>query len=234
MKTRELIETFDLKFGRKNTGMDRGMHHPQVIIELNRALKFFIEARCVAAQTSDSAREDLKNLYILGKKLESVDRNTEYSVWKYPSDFYKSLSITAYCTCKECNEKIPIQVGSMKAEKKRSMFESRFWSPSYHWKRLYGHESSTGIAIYQGENMSVKEVRMDYYKGHHELHCGSKGTYSYFGKSITKDTELLLDNRAQPETIVDIAILMATRDSGALAEMQAMLTEMSMKETYKA
>lgn len=228
-----LVYDFRRKYDRIVSGANSDIRVVDIIAYLNEAQYLWFESRSHLFEINTRARNELRKFEIKRKKLtpKTLDKNISYI--DYPSDFYRDLAVSVTACCKGCD--IPKEIFVTKTQTDDLSFSRTdpHRMASFEYEQLLGDEAGDRYYIYHEGVMDIKEVYLNYLRKPKEIHAaslvkcsdGSYG-YEYDGKRIGKDSGFEGDSTYASRTIVDIAVLNASRDKGNIQDYQSMLNKL--------
>lgn len=231
IKSTLLQSEFARRFNRINSGSKRYISPPEVDSFLNEAYLLFFENRASLYKTSVLAR---KELGILEEKeipltLQSFNDLSVYG--EIPTNFYKLLRVEAKAKCDSCPE-IRIKASEVKNHEIYEALTDVNWTPSYNYAETYFEISGNKLIVYHNNAFELTEVNIDYLRKPKPIHTPSlayNGSYiDGSGNLVSTDSNLEIDDYRK---IVDLAVLIASRDITDTQEYESQLSKILQTET---
>lgn len=230
IKTTKLHSEFTRRFNRINSGSQRFISPPEIDLFLNEALEIFFENRVALYKTSDLAREELgpleeKNICFTCQKFDS---RSDY--FTLPEKFYKLLRVEAFIKCDDCPE-LAAHTQIITNHDIAEALTDPNWKPSYNYKETFAEMSGDKIITYHNNAFDITKVCIDYIRRPNRIYAPSlsfNGSYiDGSGDIISVDSDLELKTDRK---IVDLAVLIASRDILDVEEFQTQLEKILQTE----
>lgn len=236
--TSKLVYDFKRKFNAINSGKDNEIDLVDIIAYLNEAQEIWFENRCIVSETNQKVRNDLRPVKRVGYcgSCEEIDGRT--CRFDYPDNLYKRLNqiVTAVNDC--CKDEKYIIPRIPSADFSNEARLNPYRQADFYYEQLICQDDSKGLVFFHDGKMEVISVCIDYYFRPPELHapsleeCDGPNYYNYNGVSISKDTNLIFDKTYAANDIVDVAVLLASRDVGDVQGFQSKLNEILKTEGF--
>jgi hypothetical protein len=231
VKSTLLQSEFARRFNRINSGSSRYISPPEVDSFLNEAIQAIFENRAPLYKTSSLAREELRVLEEKNKCFECQEYDDRSVYFKIPEKFYKLLRVEASIKCDDCPE-IRARTQELKNHEIYDALNDVNWEPSYSYSETYFEISKDIIIVYHKGKFDVTKVCIDYLRRPTLIATPSM---AYGGSYINGSGELIsVDvNLELPEyrKIVDLAVLIASRDITDLEEYESQYKKIVSLET---
>jgi hypothetical protein len=223
IKSTELQFEFTRRFNRINSGGKRYISPPVVDSYLNEGQDIFFENRAGVYKTSPLAKEDLRVLEEKQKcfSVKKFDDRSDYIV--LPKNFYKILRVEAKISCPTCPT-ISAKVHEIINHDLAEALIDPNWKPSYNYAETFYEIAGDELIIYHNGEFKIEEVCIDYLRKPNKIYTPSltpdKSYVSASGELISSDSDCELN---QGRKIVDIAVLIASRDLTDVPEYEMQL-----------
>lgn len=228
--TKKLVYDFRRKYNAINSGRNKDIALVDIIAYLNEAYQVWYENRVFVAQTNQKVRNDLRVFKEDHVKLNIKSYTDGSVIAEYPDGIYKRLNQIAVvgktCCPNKDKEVIPRIIESDDLHEAR---HNPFRKADYYFEQLNAIETADGLVLYHDDAMEIKEVHIDYYRKLQELHapsleeCDGEKYYDYCGRIIIKDQDFEGSDTYSANDVVNVAVLMASRDTGDVSGFQTQL-----------
>ncbi len=221
VSTRQLVGDFERKLNSLNTHQGQSYQIVDAINTLNEAWQIVFENNIKLAESDSRYRNNLRQLEKKNVKLQvsQVDNNIYFA--SYPSDMHTRLGhyVTAKCTkkgCSDCKMIVPRLTQSDDMHKNR---QDPYRKANFPWNQLPMDEAGDGLYFYTDGEMELCEVFIDYYRKISRmdapslLKCSISEYYNYDGSAVFLDAPFEVDSTYLARKVVDVAVLMAHRDT---------------------
>ncbi len=188
---------------------------------LTEAQSIFYTNRLALAETSPQIREELRKAEIKDycDKCTLNKKDNKVCIFKYPNDYYRRIRQTANVSCtddRNCKDKT-ITLRIAQSDDISEILTDPFRKPSFEFNEAWADEGSEGLYVYHNNAFTVNNVCISYYKRLPDIAAPSLVEPDKFyiggdGKKVTVDQGFILDNTDAWRVVVDIAVLLATRD----------------------
>lgn len=231
ISSKKLVYDFRRKYNAILSGKNKNIALVDVIAYLNESQEIWFENRVMVAQTNQRVRNDLR-IWKVDKKSIGCTGDEECCNADYPEDLYFRLNqqaIVCHPCCPGVEKRIPLRM--LQSDDLSESMLDPFRKSDFYYEQLNATESSDGLIVYHDGEMEVKDVIIDYYRKPKEIHapsledCDGEYYYDYCGAIVTKDQDFENDNTFSANIVVDIAVLIASRDSNDVQGFQTMLSK---------
>lgn len=237
ISSKKLVYDFRRKFNSINSGKNRDISLVDVVAYLNEAQEIWYENRVSLADINSKVRNDLRVFKETKVELECEDVDDKCCFSKYPDNFYKRLNQVAL-SCNDCCPDFDKEI-IIRINQSDDINESRknpFRQADFFFEQLNGVDGGSGVYIYHDSKMEIKNIFIDYYRKPNEIHapslekCNNGVYYDYCGIVINKDSDFEVDATYAANDVVDIAVLLASRDNGDFQSFQSQLAQILQTE----
>lgn len=199
---------------------------------LNRAIDWVLHELAVNYGKGGYYDDQIAQIVVTDKQLET-SKGTDYVIAKRPSDQLRMLRVSAMVEhvdgCCDPEEAIVvIKSPDMIAEALRG----NFTRPDWRYRQTVAMRTSEGVKVYNGHNLVVNDVKIDYIRDIPSVYAPSEmeGTYKdEDGRTRGVDVDLELDSPFVKAQVEELAVLYALNDAKRLAEFQSQFREMIQK-----
>jgi hypothetical protein len=229
VSSKSLVYDFDLIFDRFKGELKRNIRLEDKMRLLNRAQELYLERFARLAEVNSSARDVLRVLEEKEIVLKPSIKREDFTVFKFPKNFYRLLAKRAVVTKNDCPKK-EIPLITFQTDDLNYGRNNFFWKSSYEWENIIFDEGSKGMYVYHDDKgLKVHNIVIDYYRKPTELHAptmSSKKSYiDWNGVERSLDTNCDLDTNFSPTKIVNIAVLMGRATFGDLQDFRTLLEQ---------
>lgn len=217
---------FKQKANHSSSDYLKSMDVAQIDFYVNEAIDVVISSLIPKAEIDSEIREHLRLLEIKNKSL-TFDRKDGYIVAPYPEDYFKRLRQWVIATNEYCgDQKRTLIVRIIQSDDLSEILKSPNWNPSWDFEETVGDESKDGLHIWE-EGFKIETVLIDYYKKPEGIAAPSLEKCGFYinesGITVSQDKNFELDSTFLWRTIVDVAVLMAERDTSEVRDYQTQL-----------
>lgn len=217
ISARKLIGDFERKLNSLNTFQGKSYQVVDAINILNEAWQVVFENNVKMAEVDSRYRNNLRQLEIKNKKLELKELDSNISFAKYPEDLHTRLNHFVTAKCPDCPCKMIVPRITQSDDLQRTRLDP-YRKASYQWEMLPMDEAGDGLYFYHDGAMEICEVYIDYYRKINEMqapsliNCSVKEYLDFNGNAIKHDVNFDVDSTYLARKVVDVAVLMASRD----------------------
>lgn len=215
----KLVNAFKRKANAYDTGAGQSYDVVDIVNTLNEAYEIFAENTMRIAETSNEARDLIRQLEVKNKELEVTYKGDGVYYAEYPENFFKRLNIIADVKCVDCEcDSKRIVPRIVQSDDLYDALRSPYRKPNFAWEQMLADEAGEGIYIYTGEDIEIESVRISYYKKITRIEapslitCEPYGYVNELGQFVNKDVDFELDSRFAARRVEDIAEILRTRD----------------------
>lgn len=214
----KLVYDFNRKFSATKSGESKTFHTIEIVSYLNEALITWYHNRIKIRELNDRVRNSLKVYEVKNKTLKVEKEDLHTFKVKYPDNYYATNNIVVECTKKDCCDGIykEIQPTVVQSDDLPRARKDVYQKSSFEWERLLADEAGQYLYFYHDGECDAKKVKISYMRQPDLIQAPElcENVYEdYDGKLITQKVDLEVDNDFDANTIVDIAILCASRDT---------------------
>ena len=233
VSARQLIYDFERKLNSLNTFKGQSYQVVDAINILNEAYQVVFENNIKLAEVDSRYRNNLRQLEKKNVKLEvtKVDSNMHFA--KYPPDLHTRLNhyVNARCLkagCEKCKMIVPRITKSDSLHKNR---QDPYRTANFAWEQLPIDEAGDGLYLYTDGKMEICDMYVDYYRKINRIEapslieCTIKEYQDVNGSSIILDSPFDIDSTYIARKVVDVAVLMAHRDTRDVEGYQSQLAK---------
>lgn len=190
---------------------------------INQAKEIILENYNAIVERNKTISNRLKSLEIKNYKLERLSTDDRSTTFKFPEDFYSTLTRRAKGTLQsslypneECLKTIDdIFVHDIQTHKIEESLRDPKWKPDFNWRETFSNEDSKGIHVYHGNKLDIVELYIDYIKWIPDVANVSDAYGTYIasdGETPTEDKHLMIDDPLLWRKFTDVAIFLIKRD----------------------
>lgn len=232
IKSTLLQSEFARRFNRINSGSKRYISPPEVDSFLNEAYLMFFENRASLYKTSILARKELGILEEKEVPL-TLEKFNDLSVFgEIPENFYKLLRVEVKAKCLDDCPEIRLKASEVKNHEIYEALTDVNWTPSYNYAETYFEIAGNKLIVYHNNVLEITQANIDYLRKPKPIHTPSlafNGSYvDGSGNLISADSNLEIDDYRK---IVDLAVLIASRDITDVQEYESQLSKILQTET---
>lgn len=229
----KLQNEFLRRVNKGNTSSNRLFEVPQIDLYLNEGQDIFYENRLSILETNPQVREDLraaeiKNVCLSCKNDKSDNR---VCIVTLPEDYYRRSRQRLLAECKDernCGEK-ELVLKIAQSDDLTEILRDPFRKPSYEYEEAWADEGTKGLYVYHNNAFTVKKVCIDYFRTLPRIATPSLTSSGYYindeGVKVSVDQGYILDTTDSWRKIVDIAALIALRDTSNVQDFQTQLNK---------
>lgn len=227
VESRYLHNELHRRLNRAGTNFSQKLTVDKIDSMLNEALETWVENRVRYAEVNSEFRMQLRDLEEKEVELKITKVTPKYVIAEYPKNLLKPMRHYCLASKDECGEKELI-IRIFQTQKLSESLRDPYLDPSYEFEETIGDESRKGLYVFHNNKFKVDSVLIDYIKKPKPLATPSlteKGFYMKGGVKIDKDSNLELTSTYQAKDIVEIAALIAMRDTQDYAEYESQLSK---------
>lgn len=226
-KSIRCVFEYDLKFDRFKSEYNKNLRLEDKLYFLNEALDTIFRRKVNKfSEASSQYKNELRFFEVKEYELELLKKESKYSIYKLPSNFYKLLRQKTIQSKEDCGKK-DIELILFDTDDLNKALKNPFWKPSFEWEHSICDEGSEGLYVWHDTESNLESVIVDYYRRPDEIHAPSlhpnKKYISWNGEVITKDTKLELENNLS--NVVDLAILNTRASLGDVKDYELQLNK---------
>lgn len=219
VSARKLIGDFERKLNSLNTFQGKSYQVVDAINILNEAWQVVFENNVKLAEIDSRYRNNLRQLEIKNHKLELSQINDKITFAKYPDNLHTRLNhfVTARCESKNCDCKMIVPRITQSDDLQVTRLDP-YRKANFDWEILPMDEAGDGLYLYHDGTMEICDIHIDYYRKINEmqapslLNCSIKQYLDYDGNAVQHDVSFDVDSTYLARKVVDVAVLMASRD----------------------
>lgn len=221
------IENANFKFKQRANKVD-GLRNvsflvPQVDEYIWQGLVIWLETVCKELESNQKRRDDIRELEVKAKSL-TVKKELDYFTVDLPSDYYRHLESYSVCSTKKCPNK---KIRNFIIQKDDIFDNDIMYASSYEFERVNIDISNNKIYIYVPD-FNVDEFYITYIRkplrpANPNQH--TTGNYNYPDGTPAVQQDIEVDSTFQVEKILDIAVLIAMRDTGNTVDFESQLNK---------
>lgn len=213
--TKKMVSSFMRRNSKSSTNQDLDV--VDIVAYLNDAMEMVFDNLVELSEVDKKYSNILRKLEVKKYKPTFSIEEGDHTFLTYPDNLYKRGSISIKASKEGCKgfKIIPVYNGVSSDE--GELIRNPYRQADFAYEQIFGDEAGEGYYIYQKDEMKIEEIYMSYIKRPRELHApslvkcdGDEFYYDYLGKKITKDTDLEFGNTFISNTIITVAILLAT------------------------
>ena len=242
VSSRKLVYDFRRKFNAIYGDANNNIELIDIIAYLNEAQEIWFENRISVAQTNQKVRNDLRPYKVDRESLTLKKKDGDFLA-TYPKSLYVKLNQSARVKKEDCCpgviKEIPIRI--LQSDDVQDARINPFRKSDFFFEQLFAVENKEGLRVYTNGEMEIDSLFIDYYEKPEEIHapslaeCEGEFYYDYNGRIITKDQDFQSDNTFAANDVVDIAIVLASRDVGDREGFESQINRiLSLKNLHKA
>jgi hypothetical protein len=228
---RRLYNEFNRRYRRINSSANSQLPVVDVCSFLTEAVHIYIGNLAKNVEENTEFKSILSPLEEKGKELEIVRVTSDSVIFKRPKDFFRKNIFWVKAEREGCGEK-DLDVIFIRSNALQGALRDPLWEPSFQYEETIADESNEGFHVYyKPGDFKILSARMDYIKLHGPIDVPSvvssdEEYRNYDGQIIKRDSNLLLTDPEAARTIVDIAVLISSRDTGSVQDFQTQLSKM--------
>lgn len=241
ISSKKSVYDFKRKFHSIVSNEENNLPLVDIIAYLNEGQEIWYENRVYVAQTNQKVRNDLRVF-----KKDKIPLNCEIldkkcCLARYPKNIYKrlnQLAITTKACCPDIEKEIIPRI--LQSDDLHEARKNPYRQANFFYEQLNAIETKDGLIIYHDGEMEIKSIFIDYYRKPKEIHapsleiCDDGVYYDYCGRIIKRDSNFEVDATYAHNDVVNIAVLLASRDIGNITGFQLKLAEILQTQTlYK-
>lgn len=234
----KLVSDFYRKLNAVNSGSSFHYNISDVMSFIHEAYEIWFENKVFMADTNQRVRNDLRVFEVKKLELPCVEVDCDCCKVTYPDNFYMLLNQVAKACNEECcgDIKKEIVINAVQADDLQPARRNPYRQANFLWEQLIYDEAGDGMYVYHDRRMDVKTVCIDYYRKPimpeaGELAKCSKGYMDSSGNRITLNKDLEVDATFGNRQISDIAVAIASRDSGDYTDFQQQVQKILLIDT---
>ncbi len=229
----KLHNEFLRRVNRLNTSSNTVFETHQIDSYLNEGQDIFYENRLAVLETSPQAREDLRKGEIKNACLSCKnDKNdNRVCIVKFPDNYYRRARQRLTAECKDlrkCGEK-EFGIFIAQTDDINEILKDPFRKSSFEFETAWADEGSEGLYVYHDNAFIVKKVCLDYFRSLPRIAAPSLANGGYYindeGQKVEVDQGYILDSTDSWRKVVDIAALIALRDTSNIQDFQTQLNK---------
>lgn len=229
---------FRRRLNRLDSKFRKDFYPDEVDSYLNEAKDIVYSSRLDFLETSPKVKEELRQMEVKEVCLDCIrhETNKNACVVKLPENFFRKARYSAVINKgKPCGDKIAF-ARFLTSDKLTEALKDPFRKPSYEYEEVLMDEYSEGFIVFHNNEFTVKKVCIDYYRKLSDIFTpsltDSKRYINSSGELIEVDNGLEIDIPTFWMNVVDIAVLNAARDLGAVQDFQTQLNKILTIEKY--
>ena len=193
-----------------------------------QGLLIWLEVVCKELETNQKRRDDIRQLEVKNKEL-TLTKHSEYYTAELPEDYYRHLESYSYCKTDKCKTK---KIKNFLIQKD-DVYEDFMYESSYVFERVNIDLSTNKLYIYN-KDFDIEKVILTYIRkpkrpANPNQHTAGDGTiigeYNYPDGTQAIQQDIEIDSTFQIEKILDIAALIALRDTGNTIDYNSQLNK---------
>lgn len=228
-----LHSEFLRRVNRLNTSDKKSYEVYQIDSYLNEGMDIFYENRLSLLETNPQVRDDLRKAEVKSKCFDckQSDDDNRICIVTLPDDYYRKTRHIVKAECKDdrnCGEK-ELNLQTAQSDDLTEILRDPFRKPSFEYETAWADEGIEGLYVYHNNAFQVNKVCIDYYKRLPRIAAPSLEPDKYYinsdGVKVEVDQGYILDTTESWRKVVDIAALIALRDTSAIQDFQTQLSK---------
>ena len=193
---------------------NRNFYVEQIDDYLNEALSVFVREIGMEIETNQHRIDDLRQLV----KSEVQVSPTTYPTYveaALPSDYYRLMKSYSTASNPSCGSTRRLIHYAVQSDDEETLLRDPLYKPDFFWGETAYRLIGNNIRVYTNGEFNIDLVTLDYLSKHPRLgnpDDSRNGTYTLPNGTVATQQDLILDSTNQPESIMDIAVLLAYMD----------------------
>lgn len=237
VSVRKLIYDFNRKTNSNVSGQIQQYQIIDIVEYLNEALEIWFENRVKIREVDTEVRNALRVFEVKDFLLPVEQVNPNNSRVKFPDNYYAKLNVLVYCTEPKCCEGIvkEIEPQLIQSDDLHTARKDTYQKSSFKWERLLADEAGGYLYLHHDGECVAEKASLSYIRKPKRVEAPqlcANAYVDYDDNLITEDVNLEVDDTFDANTITDIAVMCASRDSTSPQDFNSQVQKIINKRNF--